>query len=219
LTADHSGCAGKGMNSFCSLERWDCRFESHSGHGCLCAFILCVGSGLASGWSPVQGVLPTVYRIKKLKQQLRSNKKDCRAIDDRQLLIEWRFKIEMLWFCQRCNLLGFYKSVPKFGHCSLNTTYIHNVIMHHKEEWHVLSLIYIFCDMLGGLNTEYLFELLWPCWFCGVKNSGLCVHSEEANILYRAKLKSTISIILGDVIIHLTKYSKFYLFYIVPFKF
>jgi hypothetical protein len=33
------------------------------------AFILClcVGSGLATGWSHVQGVLPTVYRIKKLK--------------------------------------------------------------------------------------------------------------------------------------------------------
>jgi hypothetical protein len=29
--------------------------------------VLCVGSGLATGSSPVQGVLPTVYRIKKLK--------------------------------------------------------------------------------------------------------------------------------------------------------
>jgi hypothetical protein len=34
---------------------------------CVC-FVLCVGSGLATGWSPVQGVLPTVYRIKKLKK-------------------------------------------------------------------------------------------------------------------------------------------------------
>jgi hypothetical protein len=33
---------------------------------CVCV-ILCVGIGLATGWSPVQGVLPTVYRIKKLK--------------------------------------------------------------------------------------------------------------------------------------------------------
>jgi hypothetical protein len=31
--------------------------------------VLCVGSGLATGWSPVQGVLPTVYKIKKLKKQ------------------------------------------------------------------------------------------------------------------------------------------------------
>jgi hypothetical protein len=32
-------------------------------------FVLsCEGSGLATGWSPVQGVLPTVYKIKKLKK-------------------------------------------------------------------------------------------------------------------------------------------------------
>jgi hypothetical protein len=32
-------------------------------------FVLYVGSGLATGWSPVQGVLPTVYRITKLKKR------------------------------------------------------------------------------------------------------------------------------------------------------
>jgi hypothetical protein len=41
---------------------------------CVC-IVLCVGSGLATGWSPVQGVLPTVYRIKKLKKRPRSNKR------------------------------------------------------------------------------------------------------------------------------------------------
>jgi hypothetical protein len=35
---------------------------------------LCVGSGLATGRSPVQGVLLTVYRIKKLKRQPMFNK-------------------------------------------------------------------------------------------------------------------------------------------------
>jgi hypothetical protein len=40
----------------------------------LCAFTLCVGSGLATGWSTVQGVLPTVYRIKKPKNRPRSKK-------------------------------------------------------------------------------------------------------------------------------------------------
>jgi hypothetical protein len=29
----------------------------------LCVVLSCVGRGLASGWSPVQGVLPTVYRF------------------------------------------------------------------------------------------------------------------------------------------------------------
>jgi hypothetical protein len=33
---------------------------------CVCV-VLCVGSGLATGWSPVQGILPTVYKIKNLK--------------------------------------------------------------------------------------------------------------------------------------------------------
>jgi hypothetical protein len=32
---------------------------------CVCLFCvcvdLCVGSGLATGWSPIQGVLPTMY--------------------------------------------------------------------------------------------------------------------------------------------------------------
>jgi hypothetical protein len=29
---------------------------------CVCV-VLCVGSGLATGWSPVQGVLSTLYRL------------------------------------------------------------------------------------------------------------------------------------------------------------
>jgi hypothetical protein len=40
---------------------------------CICV-VLCVGRGLATGWSPVKGVLPTVYRMKKLKKRPRSNK-------------------------------------------------------------------------------------------------------------------------------------------------
>jgi hypothetical protein len=37
-------------------------------------FVLsCVGRGLAAGWSPIQGVLPIVYRLKKLKTRLRPN--------------------------------------------------------------------------------------------------------------------------------------------------
>jgi hypothetical protein len=38
---------------------------------CVCV-ILCVGSGLVTGWSLFQGVLPPVYRITKLKKQPRS---------------------------------------------------------------------------------------------------------------------------------------------------
>jgi hypothetical protein len=42
---------------------------------CVCV-VLCVGSGPATGISPVQGVLPTVYRIKKLQKKTAEPCKD-----------------------------------------------------------------------------------------------------------------------------------------------
>jgi hypothetical protein len=36
--------------------------------------VLCAGSGLVTDLSPIQGVLPTVYSIEKLKKRPRSNK-------------------------------------------------------------------------------------------------------------------------------------------------
>jgi hypothetical protein len=59
----------QGMNCLRSLESWDRGFEFHLRRGCLCAFMLCVDNGLATGWSTVQWVLPTVYMIKKLKRR------------------------------------------------------------------------------------------------------------------------------------------------------
>jgi hypothetical protein len=41
-TAGRNGRAVKGMNCLPSLGRWDHGFESHSRHGCLCAFIVCL---------------------------------------------------------------------------------------------------------------------------------------------------------------------------------
>jgi hypothetical protein len=41
----------------------------------------CVDSGLATGCSPVQGVLPTVHRIKKLKKKSGQGPKGCRTIE------------------------------------------------------------------------------------------------------------------------------------------
>jgi hypothetical protein len=40
---------------------------------CVCV-VLCVDSGLATGWTPVQGVLSTLYKIKNLKKRPRSKK-------------------------------------------------------------------------------------------------------------------------------------------------
>jgi hypothetical protein len=56
---------------------------------CVCA-VLYVGSSLATGWSPVQGVLPTVYRIKKLKK---AGKAQQRAVEP--LMNEWI--IDNIW--------------------------------------------------------------------------------------------------------------------------
>jgi hypothetical protein len=46
----------------------------------VCAFVLCVGSGLATDWSPVKGLWPSVYRINKLKSG-RGQIKGCRQMD------------------------------------------------------------------------------------------------------------------------------------------
>jgi hypothetical protein len=48
------------------LKHWDRGFESHSKHLSLPVSILClccVGSGLATGWCPVQGAVTTVYIV------------------------------------------------------------------------------------------------------------------------------------------------------------
>jgi hypothetical protein len=68
----YEGRAVWGMNSLRPLKNWGHEFESHWRHRCLCALfcvyvVLRTDSGLATGWSPVQGVLPTIYSIKKLK--------------------------------------------------------------------------------------------------------------------------------------------------------
>jgi hypothetical protein len=71
------------------FARCNAGFESHLSYGCLCAFILCVGSGLATGWSFVQGVLSIVYRLGNWK----ANKahKGCKAI------IFFKISGEELW--------------------------------------------------------------------------------------------------------------------------
>jgi hypothetical protein len=64
-----------------TVEHWDHGFESYTRHGCLCAFILfvlsCVGSGLATGCSPVHGVLSTVYHS--LTHSLMELSRSCEA--------------------------------------------------------------------------------------------------------------------------------------------
>jgi hypothetical protein len=66
--ADHSVRTVWGMNCLCLLKHWSSEFEPHAKYGCLwviipCCIILCVGSGLATGWS-----------------QSKAQRKGCRAI-------------------------------------------------------------------------------------------------------------------------------------------
>jgi hypothetical protein len=67
-----SGRAVWGTYCFRPLEHWDHGFESPSRHGCVSAFFCValsyVGRSLASGWSPVQGVLPNVQQIHKFQK-------------------------------------------------------------------------------------------------------------------------------------------------------
>jgi hypothetical protein len=83
------------MNRFRRLKRWDRGFETHYGHGCLSAFILfvlsCVGSGLATAWSPVQGVLPTVYTLRNWKSGQGPQGQGCTQTDRQTDDASWRF--------------------------------------------------------------------------------------------------------------------------------
>jgi hypothetical protein len=67
-----------GKNCLRPLKHWRCGFKSHSTHGWMSVYyvyvVLYVGRGLATGWSPVQGILPTEYRSEKLKKRQRPNK-------------------------------------------------------------------------------------------------------------------------------------------------
>jgi hypothetical protein len=89
----HGGRAVQGLNCLCPLKHWD--RDSNSTRGidicfrlfCVCV-VLCVGSGLATVWSPVQEVLLSVYKIHSCqinsdwKQASGPNTKDGRNQDE-----------------------------------------------------------------------------------------------------------------------------------------
>jgi hypothetical protein len=86
------------MNCLRPLEHWDRGFESNLRHGCLfCVHAaLCVGSGLAMCRSTVQGVLPTVYRITKLKKQPGPNKEATEPLTNKYRV---RWLVEEVFLC------------------------------------------------------------------------------------------------------------------------
>jgi hypothetical protein len=68
--ADHSGRTFWGMKCLRSLEHWDRGFESHSRHGCLFAFILCLCQVAALRW-----VDPTSKESYRLSKKLKWNER------------------------------------------------------------------------------------------------------------------------------------------------
>jgi hypothetical protein len=61
-------------------------------HGCLCGFILCLCCSVCryrpcDGLIPLQGVLPTVYIIKKLKKRPRFNKRTVEPYIERWIIV------------------------------------------------------------------------------------------------------------------------------------
>jgi hypothetical protein len=66
--ADDTGRAARSVKRLRPLKHWDRGFEPHSKGRYLSAIILCLRcpvqvAALRQGWSPVQGVLPTVSKI------------------------------------------------------------------------------------------------------------------------------------------------------------
>jgi hypothetical protein len=53
---------------------------------CVCV-VLCLGSGLATGQSLVQGVLPSVKLLKRLKEKPRHPYRGIRGTDEKKIII------------------------------------------------------------------------------------------------------------------------------------
>jgi hypothetical protein len=88
----------RNRNSLRPLEHWDREFETDSRHGRLCmrlfcvCVVACVGSGHATGWSLVQGVLPSYWR------RGQGPTKSCRTIDEWMNKIHRRVHKRSHWF-------------------------------------------------------------------------------------------------------------------------
>jgi hypothetical protein len=131
------------MNCLRSLECWDHGIESHSRHWCLyflCLFcvyiVLCVGRGLATGRSSVQAVLPTVYRIKKLKKQPSRPKKGLSSNNNNKISVEqWIVKgitLQQLRTSIYLMMILLSRNIYKWQH-STPTAYEHNKNLYFQD--------------------------------------------------------------------------------------
>jgi hypothetical protein len=92
----------------------------------VCFFVvLSVGSGLATGWSADQGVLPIVYRIKKLKRQPRSNKRAVEPETDKVSYIYMALLNRAFIFCPICMLILVWHAAQPSAYTSHRNTHKH----------------------------------------------------------------------------------------------
>jgi hypothetical protein len=96
--------------------------------------VLCVGSSLAMGWSPVQGVVPTVYRIRKLNKRPGPNK----GLYNHWWMNEWMNEIvpTVLYDTRNCWAFGLYSSsgILKTGEHNVSETVYVYVLRWGREE-------------------------------------------------------------------------------------
>jgi hypothetical protein len=86
------------------------------------SFVMCVGSDLAMGWSPVQGVLPNVYRIKKLKRRTRSKKRTVEQYTDGRRTDGWNATDIMSSLTSKKRLIRISRSNNTLKECNVHMT-------------------------------------------------------------------------------------------------
>jgi hypothetical protein len=126
--------------------------------------VLCVGSGLATGWSPVQRVLQTVYRIKKLKKRPRSTgaveRERERERETHYMVLFGCFQISLLL---PAALLVWLAKKQNFEHYSQNT-YISQYIIHSTallfKTYCVLYMIWDTLNLQWKLTLKQLTSFL-----------------------------------------------------------
>jgi hypothetical protein len=104
----------------------------------LCA-VLCVGRGLARGWSPVQGILPTVYKLRNWKSGRRSQRlwteRDCEVPPSSLLNNCWFYVNEII-----CKLRNKLRSLHvnrtnKLSHFSQRVLFV----LYCNTVWHIFE--------------------------------------------------------------------------------
>jgi hypothetical protein len=103
--ADLNGCTVWSTYYLRPLEHWDRGFESRSGHGCVSPLfwvvLSCASSGLATGRSPVRGVLPTVQKYIHKFEKSNSESEEARAPNPNLLHFFMHFSFTHSCYMQR----------------------------------------------------------------------------------------------------------------------